>query len=82
MRQDPATVKITETDQAWFVAQKVSAERGTADTISETGHAAVCWWCVCPVSSKLSVFSKILSAVRNRTHFSKILSVTRIGCLG
>ena len=25
-------------DQSWFVAQKMSAERGTADTIVETGH--------------------------------------------
>ncbi len=52
MRQDPATVKITETDQAWFVAQKLSAERGTADTISETGQLARC-----PVSIIVSVVS-------------------------
>lgn len=36
MRQDPETAKITETDQSWFVPQKVSAEREIADAISET----------------------------------------------
>ena len=62
MRQDPATVKITETDQAWFVAQKVSAERGTADTISETGHAAVCWWCVSCLIQVVSFLKDLVSS--------------------
>ena len=39
VRQNPPTAKITETDQSWFVKQKVSAERGIADTSNETGQA-------------------------------------------
>ena len=40
VRQNPATARIIETDRSWFVAQKVSAERGTADTIIETGQSS------------------------------------------